>query len=96
MFQRDEADIGSLKEILKVVIYMNRLLADGENLILGRRKESSANLAIGGGGLMTVIKQHAQTLLSHYHKQSENVKEEVDEEEEMLEEDMIDPLVPGG
>ena len=38
VFTRDESDISSLKEILKVVMYMNRLLLDGENLILGKRK----------------------------------------------------------
>lgn len=38
VFTRDESDISSLKEILKVVMYMNRLLLEGENLILGRRK----------------------------------------------------------
>jgi hypothetical protein len=39
VFQRDEdGDLASLKEVLKVVMYMNRLLLDGENLILGRRK----------------------------------------------------------
>lgn len=41
MFDRDEADITSLKEILKVVMYMNRLLLDGENLILGKRKQTA-------------------------------------------------------
>ena len=38
VFTRDESDISSLKEILKVVMYMNRLLLDGENLILGKKK----------------------------------------------------------
>jgi hypothetical protein len=37
VFSRDESDIKSLKEIVKVVMYMNRLLHDGgdPNLILG-------------------------------------------------------------
>lgn len=38
IFSKDDNDIASLKEILKVVMYMNRLLLDGENLILGKRK----------------------------------------------------------
>lgn len=38
VFKQDESDISSLKEILKVVMYMNRLLHDSDNLILGRRK----------------------------------------------------------
>ena len=38
VFQRDENDISQLKEILKVIMYMNRLMSEGENLILGKRK----------------------------------------------------------
>ncbi|CDW90671.1 UNKNOWN [Stylonychia lemnae] len=38
VFQRDENDISSLKEILKVIMYMNRLMSEGENLILGKKK----------------------------------------------------------
>eukprot|EP00347_Sterkiella_histriomuscorum_P011047 403373953 len=38
VFSRDESDISSLKEILKVIMYMNRLLLEGENLILGKPK----------------------------------------------------------
>jgi hypothetical protein len=35
VFSRDESDLKSLKEIIKVVMYMNRLLLDADNLILG-------------------------------------------------------------
>lgn len=38
IFQRDYNDISSLKQVLKVIMYMNRLLLEGESLILGRRK----------------------------------------------------------
>jgi len=38
IFHNEECNVQSLKEIIKVVICLNRLLVEGENLLLGTQK----------------------------------------------------------
>jgi hypothetical protein len=47
VLKRNKNDLSHLKEIMKVAMYMNRLLLEGENLFIGKKKNQELNIVKG-------------------------------------------------